>query len=135
MTGDGSGALKTVLAFRYWTVGHMDPKIHENKAYKGMEVDLFAVGVILFILYAADHPPFGMATQNDAYYQRLANNQAASFWAAHERFHPDGYFDDHFKNLVTLLLSYQPHNRPTIADVIGHPWLREGPIAAHEDVV
>ena len=130
VAGDGSGALKTVVG----TVGHMAPQIHEKKAYKGVEVDLFAVGVILFILYAG-HPPFGMATKNDAYYQRLANNQAASFWAAHERFHSDGYFDDPFKNLVTLLLSYQPHNRPTIADVIGHPWLREGPIAAHEDLV
>ena len=98
---DGNGALMTVVG----TVGHMAPQIHENREYNGVEVDLFAVGVILFILYAG-HPPFGMATRNDAYYQRLADNKAASFWAAHERYHPAGYFDGPFKNLVTLLLSY-----------------------------
>ena len=25
--------------------------------------------------------------------------------------------------------------RPTVADVIGHPWLRNGPTATHEQVV
>ena len=54
---DGSGALRSVVG----TVGHMAPQIHEQRVYKGVEVDLFAVGVILFILYAG-HPPFCMAT-------------------------------------------------------------------------
>ena len=35
---------------------------------------------------------------------------------------------------MTLMFSYHPSNRPTIADIIAHPWLRRGPIATNEEV-
>jgi serine/threonine protein kinase len=38
----------------------MSPEINERRPYKGDEVDLFALGVILFILRAG-HPPFKQA--------------------------------------------------------------------------
>lgn len=60
----------------------MAPEIHENKPYMGKEVDLFAVGVILFILYAG-HPPFNEATTSDPYYKMLIRGETASFWSAH----------------------------------------------------
>ena len=60
----------------------MAPEIHENRHYMGKEVDLFAVGVILFILYAG-HPPFNEATLSDPYYKRLVEGKSSSFWANH----------------------------------------------------
>lgn len=53
MGRDGKGSLHTDLG----TPGYMAPEIRDEKDYKGHEVDLFAVGVILFIMYTG-HPPF-----------------------------------------------------------------------------
>lgn len=49
---DGSGVLRTRLG----TQGYMAPEI-ATKKYDGRKVDIFAAGVILFIMYAGV-PPF-----------------------------------------------------------------------------
>lgn len=54
----------------------MAPEIHESKPYNGKEVDLFAVGVIMFILYAG-HPPFNEATTSDPYYKKLVKGETS----------------------------------------------------------
>jgi serine/threonine protein kinase len=43
---DGSGMLQTHLG----TEAYMAPEIHTNKPYSGASVDLFAAGIILFIM-------------------------------------------------------------------------------------
>ena len=130
VTGDqGTGLMQSLVG----TQDHMAPQIHEGRAYRGSEVDLFAVGVIIFTLYAG-HPPFDIAKQDDAFYKWLHYGQAREFWARHEKYHSAGFFDPKFKELMTLMLSYHPTNRPTIADIIAHPWLREGPVASEQDI-
>jgi serine/threonine protein kinase len=44
---DGSGILKTKLG----TESYMAPEIHMKKGYTGASVDLFACGIILFIMF------------------------------------------------------------------------------------
>ena len=44
---DGSGYLKTKLG----TESYMAPEIHARKPYNGASVDLFACGIILFIMF------------------------------------------------------------------------------------
>jgi serine/threonine protein kinase len=57
------------------TPNYMAPElIGEKKAYKGPPVDIFAMGVILFIMVFAKFP-FGEA--GDAYYQRMQSNPAS----------------------------------------------------------
>ena len=68
---------------RVGTIGHMAPEIHEGKPYKGTEVDLFAIGVVMFILYCG-YPPFDMADPKDAYYSSLMTGQSSSFWKTHQ---------------------------------------------------
>lgn len=68
------------------------------------------------------HAPFDMATKTDLYYGTLVYGSSEKFWQMHLQW-KDSY-DEGFKNLVTMMLHYNPANRPTIADVIGHPWLR-----------
>jgi serine/threonine protein kinase len=45
---DGSGLLNTKLG----THNYMAPEIHDGKPYNGQQVDLFALGIILFIMVA-----------------------------------------------------------------------------------
>lgn len=50
---DGSGYNRSAVG----TVAYMAPEILARQPYRGNEVDLFSMGVILFIMYTG-HPPF-----------------------------------------------------------------------------
>ena len=55
---DGKGFNSSIVG----TPGYMAPEILSHQPYQGQVVDLFALGVILFILYSG-HPPFEMAKE------------------------------------------------------------------------
>ena len=46
------------------TDGYMAPEIYKGETYSGQSVDLFATGIILFIM-VAQHPPFASASSKD----------------------------------------------------------------------
>ena len=48
----------------------MAPEVLDKQDYLGQNHDLFALGVIIFILYSG-HPPFRLANEEDAYYKLL----------------------------------------------------------------
>lgn len=82
---DGSGLLTTYLG----SVPYMAPEIHLGKSYSGAGVDLFAVGIILFLILSG-RPPFGQATvqddgdkAKDPLYTLLAANRADLFFQSH----------------------------------------------------
>merc|ERR1712051_457127 len=128
---DGSGANTSTIG----TPGYMAPEILARQPYQGQVVDLFALGVILFILYSG-HPPFSMANEEDNYYKLLATNRSDLFWKAHSnpQRKPEGFYSEEFKDLITCMLQFHPHQRLCIADIIGHPWLSAGG-AADADTV
>ena len=68
------------------TTSYMAPEILNRQPYQGHVVDLFALGVILFILYA-QHPPFTQASTSDSFYKLLATNRADVFWKMHSQRH------------------------------------------------
>jgi len=100
----------------------MAPEILEKQPYQGQVADLFAAGVILFIMLT-QHPPFQMAKAEDMYYKLLATNRADLFWKAHSTRKAAGFFSESFKDLITSMLQLHPHQRLCMADIIGHPWL------------
>ena len=113
---------------RVGTMGYMAPEILARSPYQGNMADLFALGVILFIMYVG-HPPFNVANEKDAYFALLNDNNSAKFWRAHERLRSDITFSPSFKNLITLLLQPLPFQRPGLADIIAHEWMMEGDCA------
>lgn len=121
---DKSGILKTKLG----TEGYMAPEI-PTKKYEGKSVDIFASGVILFIMYAGN-PPFEKATPNDPYYKLVKDKRYDIFWKAHCRKRPAGYFSDSFKDLFIKMVAFDPSERPKIEEIASHPWVRE-PICSH----
>ena len=54
MKADQKGLFKTLLG----TPGYMAPEIVLQQKYVAAEVDLFAAGIVLFIMFTG-HPPFG----------------------------------------------------------------------------
>lgn len=129
MQGDGSGHLKTILG----TTAYMSPQLLTKVSYKGQDSDLFALGIILFIMYTG-HPPFNCAhPQTDPHYQLIAQGQADKFWAQHSKSKPQGFFPEDFKDLISNMLQLDPNHRLSLADCVGHAWM-QGPIAQAQNV-
>jgi len=112
------GVLKTKLG----TEGYMAPEIRA-KNYNGMQVDLFAAGIILFVMYAGG-PPFEKAVPNDPYYKVLAAKQYNIFWGAHGKRKPAGFFTDSFKDLINKMLALKPEDRLSIESIKNHEWYK-----------
>jgi serine/threonine protein kinase len=99
----------------------MAPEIHMNKPYNGESVDLFACGIILFIMVSR-HPPFTRADPSDPFYRLLRANRADLFWKAHSKNKPDGFYSEIFQDLITRMLQYEPAHRPSLEDIKMHAW-------------
>jgi len=100
------------------TPGYTAPEIHKGKGYDGFKVDLWACGVILFIMLAG-FPPFQKATLSDWWFHKLYNNKHALFWQAHSR---NAYFSEQTKDFTNKLLSIDPEKRLSISEMKKHPW-------------
>lgn len=87
-------------------------------------MDLFALGVSLFVMCTRTYP-FSLAHPMDPYYQFIVNNRADLFWKKHEQNLIDKGINltKEFKSLITQILQLNPAMRPTLADVMAHPWV------------
>ena len=62
------------------TKNYMAPELLTNQPYRGHVVDLFALGIILFIMYSG-RVPFNLADPvNDPRYKHFANDKTDLFW-------------------------------------------------------
>jgi len=113
----------------------MAPEINNRKPYSGASVDLFACGIILFIM-VTQHPPFTKAIPDDPYYKLICIQKEDVFWKAHARNKPNGeaFFSEEFKDLITAMLQYEASDRPTIEQIMGHPWYTNSPCATIEEI-
>ena len=61
------------------TQPYMAPEIIERKTYNGKKADIFALGVILYIIVIGRYP-FKEATKNDFCYKLIKNGKHDEFW-------------------------------------------------------
>ena len=57
----------------------MAPELNEKQIYDGKQVDMFALGVILFIIVRGKFP-FKQAVANDSYYSLLLAGDFNKYW-------------------------------------------------------
>ena len=129
---DGSGKQRTYLG----TPFYMAPEIHEKKSYDGERVDVFALGIILFIMMA-QNPPFRVADKRaDKLYQFMSMGKEKFFWKLHGRNLPEGedYFSAEFRDLFEKMMRYNPQERLTIAEILQHPWYQNDACSREEAV-
>ena len=98
----------------------------------GTQVDIFACGVILFIMYTAS-PPFEKSVPEDPYYRLIKDKNYQGFWNFHSKRRPAGFFTDDFKDLIQKMLAFDPNERPTMVQVAAHPWVK-GPVMSLQDM-
>jgi len=61
------------------SLAYMAPELHQRAPYKGTEVDIFALGVCLFIMVVGK-PPFPMASSDNKLYKVVAAGEKELFW-------------------------------------------------------
>lgn len=75
-------------------------------------VDLFAAGIILFIMVMG-RPPFKSATGKDAFYKMLVGTDPEEYWKIYTEGREPPSKD--FKMLMQAMLSYYPEQRLSLA--------------------
>lgn len=101
------------------TKTYMAPEIKEGKTYDGRQIDIFSIGVILFIIVMGIFP-FQEAKDDDYYYNLLCSGKKEKYW----RKTGGDSLSKEFKDLIERMLNVNPNKRPTIQELVEDPWLK-----------
>lgn len=105
------------------TRGFQSPEQRLNQPYT-VAADLFAAGVVLFIL-SAGYPPFEHAQQTDYWYKDLMEKpgkpaKPVKFWKKHR----EAGLSEDLQDFINNLLASDPHKRFTIDQIREHRWFQ-----------
>lgn len=95
-----------ILTTKVGTEGFKAPEVDSGQ-YNGHKADIFAIGVILFMLYAGS-PPFLSTSRLDKIYKHIMSKNFEKFWSIHEKNRAKGYFPPGLKSLLNSMLSSNP---------------------------
>jgi len=101
------------------TRGYMAPEILAPNAKYTEKADVFAAGVILFIMLAG-FPPFQNALKSDWWFDKLMKGKDVLFWKAHER---TAQFEKGAKNLLLAMMEPKESKRLNIDQVLAHKYV------------
>jgi len=100
------------------TRGYQSPEIVLGREYTKL-CDIFACGVILFVMLTG-YPPFETANaRTDKWYKKIAAKKYNKFWQRHAGC---GIEDEDLQNLICGMLTYQPNERLTLQQVKENDW-------------
>ena len=99
---------------------YVAPEVLEQNSYDGCKVDIFSMGVLLFIMVQGQFP-HGTKILKDKYYDMIKNRKYEAYFQAVD----STDLSDQFKDLIVRLLDYVPSKRPSIDQIRAHPFLRE----------
>eukprot|EP01084_Bolivina_argentea_P202091 345345_1 len=88
----------------------------KNKPYN-KKIDIFSMGVVLFILLGG-YPPFENAKTTDKWYQFIINKKYKNFWKSHRNCGLKMAETD----LITRMICYDTQKRISLDKIKKHPW-------------
>ncbi|KAJ3007027.1 hypothetical protein HKX48_009355, partial [Thoreauomyces humboldtii] len=91
---------------------YASPEMILGLPYQGPEVDIWGLGVILFIILNG-HPPF-MGTNTTELYKKIANGNYET---------RTQYMGEDSADLIQRMLTVDPKERATIAEIRNHRWV------------
>jgi len=116
------------------TESYLAPEVRPGQQYDGIKVDIFAAGIVLFIMLLG-HPPFYKANAQDPFYRYFRKNRPEDFWSViqHNYSYNQGFVSDEFKQLFNKMVDFKPANRPNIQMIMQSSWLK-GPIPKDDEI-
>ena len=99
---------------------YVAPEVLEEFMYDGTKVDLFSMGVLLFIIVQGKFP-HGTKILKDKYYHMIKHKKYDNYFNAVDGTH----LSQGFKDLIVSLLAYRPSERPTIEQIRNSVFLQD----------
>ena len=100
------------------TEGYMPPEVINNGTLIPQKIDIFSLGVILFLLVVGEFP-FEEPNKNDEFYKYIIEENWDEYWKLVD---PDKKFSDNFKNLMQGMICYEPNKRLNIEEIKSSKW-------------
>ena len=97
----------------------MAPELFSGQTYDGEKVDIFALGVILFMMLTAMEP-FHKA--DDLWHRRLLHNPIKTLEARKM----EGMVDEDALDLILKMIQMNADDRISMNDILGHKWFNNG---------
>lgn len=127
----GFASDETTSTLRKGTPSYMAPEMYIVDEFKTQPLDIFAMGIVLFIMIKAA-PPFNMAKPNDPHYKLFcANNKM--FWKVHFKKFKASPPSNEITELLTKMMDYNAERRITLEEIKASEWYN-GPLPTREDI-
>ena len=99
------------------TTSYASPELLAQKKYNGVSNDIFAIGVIMFVLVTGNLP-FRSATQNDPHYIYFFKGDYDKYWQQREI-----TVSEEFKQLFNSICAVNPTQRPSLFEIKKSQWM------------
>ena len=133
-----SDAAGPISFSRGTTPGIAPPEYYDAKSYRGKDMDMFAIGKLLFQLVTGSNP-FVEATTKDIFYSKIRQGEWEPYWKFFEkaRSKKGGLpsLSDEFKTLIEGLLEPNPEKRFDMEKLRESEWFKNTKPVAVKDLV
>ena len=101
------------------TDGYMPPEVLKNENLIPQEIDVFSLGVILFLLVAGQFP-FGEPNKEDEFYKYIIDENWEEYWKLVDS---ENNFSQDLKILIQGMICYEPNKRFNNEKIKSSKWL------------
>jgi serine/threonine protein kinase len=112
---------------RRGTYFYMPPEVQglqRGKKYNAFAADIYTLGVTLFVMLIGEFPLKGDFTNDFTTIDTEMTTNTIQFANPDQEFKKRwGMLSDSVKSLIQKMIDTNPDNRPTILEVLQHPWL------------
>lgn len=133
----GAGAASWTHTANFGGENYRPPEFFKaNPAYDPFKADVWIMGVVFLNLFTG-LPPFNSARRGDVQFDRMVAGNWGAFWAhlngeSQRYFRQDVPLTDADKAFAQFLLRPATGDRPSLAEVMGHPWMSQPRASAVE---
>ena len=98
------------------SIHYVAPEIVQNKLYDGKKSDVWALGILLFVLLSGFFPFDDSQGRREIIFDKIVLGD----------FLMPSYFSSEVRPLLRSMLHKDPRKRPSVHDLLKHPWFERG---------
>ena len=111
--------MNSVSSKKVGTDGYMAPEVLMNQNLMPQQIDVFSLGVILFLLVAGEFP-FGEPNKDDEFYKHVIEENWDEYWKLVDA---ENNFSKNLKYLIQGMICHEPNKRFNHEKIKSCQWL------------